>query len=222
MSEATGNKRIGPAGGQTYLLVSHFLTDVRLVVDNRLHGLEDRHKLRIDSDGMVVTTDIQKELARRDARGVIFSLDRGWVDRKVLVLSRRLLGKKIKVFFYWPAESAIEVIDRHRWRSHAKLFFAVSLYRFRRGELPAFQDPEAVKKPLAVENVVDQDRGRFEQGILARINAIRNDAHPFPVQGIRRDDKLGFVVDGAGVYLRTDYWARIETGGSYGHTCYIA
>lgn len=25
-----------------------------------------------------------------------------------------------------------------------------------------------------------------------------------------------------GVYLRTDYWARISSGGSYGHTCYVA
>ena len=222
MSEGSISEGIGSVGGQTYLLVSQFLGDVRLVVENRLHGLEDRHKLQIDSDGMLVTADIEKELARRDARGVIFTLDRGWADRKVLLLSRRLLGKKVKIFFYWPAESAIEVIDRHRWRSHAKLFFAVSLYRLRRGGLPAFQDPEAVNKPLSVENVFDQDRAQFEQGILARINAIRNNAHPFPVEGIRQDDKLGFVVDGVGVYLRTDYWARIKTGGSYGHTCYIA
>ena len=26
----------------------------------------------------------------------------------------------------------------------------------------------------------------------------------------------------AGLYLRTDFWARITSGGSYGHTCYVA
>ncbi|HMK96958.1 MAG TPA: methyltransferase domain-containing protein, partial [Acidimicrobiales bacterium] len=29
-------------------------------------------------------------------------------------------------------------------------------------------------------------------------------------------------VSGWGTYLRTDFWAPIETGGSYGHTCYVA
>jgi glycosyltransferase involved in cell wall biosynthesis len=27
---------------------------------------------------------------------------------------------------------------------------------------------------------------------------------------------------GAGVYIRTDYWAQLVSGGSYGHTCYVA
>ncbi len=29
-------------------------------------------------------------------------------------------------------------------------------------------------------------------------------------------------LDGLGVYLRTDFWAPITSGGSYGHTCYVA
>ena len=32
----------------------------------------------------------------------------------------------------------------------------------------------------------------------------------------------GGTLPGWGVYLRTDFWAPIETGGSYGHTCYVA
>src|SRR4030095_307238 len=27
---------------------------------------------------------------------------------------------------------------------------------------------------------------------------------------------------GLGVYLRTDFWGKINSGGSYGHTCYVA
>src|SRR5690349_19914647 len=27
---------------------------------------------------------------------------------------------------------------------------------------------------------------------------------------------------GRGIYLRTDFWAAITSGGSYGHTCYVA
>lgn len=29
-------------------------------------------------------------------------------------------------------------------------------------------------------------------------------------------------IEGVGVYLRTDYWAQLISGGSYGHTCYVA
>ena len=29
-------------------------------------------------------------------------------------------------------------------------------------------------------------------------------------------------LQGTGVYLRTDFWSRITSGGSYGHTCYVA
>src|SRR6185436_10695867 len=29
-------------------------------------------------------------------------------------------------------------------------------------------------------------------------------------------------IPGTGAYLRTDFWARIESGGSYGHTSYVA
>ena len=30
------------------------------------------------------------------------------------------------------------------------------------------------------------------------------------------------VLVDAGLYLRTDFWVRIISGGSYGHTCYVA
>jgi glycosyltransferase involved in cell wall biosynthesis len=29
-------------------------------------------------------------------------------------------------------------------------------------------------------------------------------------------------LEGTGVYVRTDYWAQLVSGGSYGHTCYVA
>ena len=29
-------------------------------------------------------------------------------------------------------------------------------------------------------------------------------------------------ISGTGLYLRTDYWVQITSGGSYGHTCYVA
>jgi len=43
---------------------------------------------------------------------------------------------------------------------------------------------------------------------------------PFPEFGIRPSRE--HRIPGCGVYLRTDFWAPILSGGSYGHTCYVA
>ena len=43
---------------------------------------------------------------------------------------------------------------------------------------------------------------------------------PFPPFASRPDERQ--PIRGCGVYLRTDFWAPIVSGGSYGHTCYVA
>jgi glycosyltransferase involved in cell wall biosynthesis/ubiquinone/menaquinone biosynthesis C-methylase UbiE len=43
---------------------------------------------------------------------------------------------------------------------------------------------------------------------------------PFPAFANRPD--RAHPIPGCGVYLRTDFWSPILSGGSYGHTCYVA
>ena len=48
-------------------------------------------------------------------------------------------------------------------------------------------------------------------------------ACPYPLSSEKgvyqnKDNKIF----GTGIYLRTDYWVKIQAGGSYGHTCYVA
>jgi len=45
-------------------------------------------------------------------------------------------------------------------------------------------------------------------------------AIPFPTFPVPPDAR--HRIAGCGVYLRTDFWAPIVSGGSYGHTCYVA
>ena len=45
-------------------------------------------------------------------------------------------------------------------------------------------------------------------------------AVPFPAFANLPDQRQ--PIRGCGVYLRTDFWAPIVSGGSYGHTCYVA
>ena len=49
-------------------------------------------------------------------------------------------------------------------------------------------------------------------------NAIPVNLDPIFLKMLQGSDKS----DGNCIYLRTDYWAPIKTGGSYAHTCYIA
>ena len=57
---------------------------------------------------------------------------------------------------------------------------------------------------------------------LAALRAARQTARaiPFPAIPTRPDQQ--HRIPGCGVYLRTDFWAPIVSGGSYGHTCYVA
>jgi glycosyltransferase involved in cell wall biosynthesis/ubiquinone/menaquinone biosynthesis C-methylase UbiE len=58
-----------------------------------------------------------------------------------------------------------------------------------------------------------------------RVGALREARHaakavPFLPFAHRPDPR--HPIRGCGVYLRTDFWAPIVSGGSYGHTCYVA
>ena len=61
---------------------------------------------------------------------------------------------------------------------------------------------------------------RFD--MLADLERLSLDARPVPfreLDGAARHRRARWT---AGLYLRTDFWAPITSGGSYGHTCYVA
>ena len=67
-------------------------------------------------------------------------------------------------------------------------------------------------------------RGAFpvrRYDLLAQLERMNLDARPVPFH-----DLAGVPTSSsrmaAGLYLRTDFWARFTSGGSYGHTCYVA
>ena len=57
---------------------------------------------------------------------------------------------------------------------------------------------------------------------LAALRAARQTARPIPFPPLERRPDPQHPVPGCGVYLRTDFWSPIVSGGSYGHTCYVA
>lgn len=63
------------------------------------------------------------------------------------------------------------------------------------------------------------------QSSSARINELDSliaSAAPVPFPHLSYRPQPDRRIAGCGVYLRTDFWAKIDSGGSYGHTCYVA
>lgn len=50
----------------------------------------------------------------------------------------------------------------------------------------------------------------------------RQAARPVPLPSLATLPDEEHPIRGCGIYLRTDFWAPLVSGGSYGHTCYVA
>jgi len=57
---------------------------------------------------------------------------------------------------------------------------------------------------------------------LGAIRAARKRARPVPFPTPAHPPDAAHRIPGRGLYLRTDFWSPIVSGGSYGHTCYVA
>jgi len=57
---------------------------------------------------------------------------------------------------------------------------------------------------------------------LGAIRAARKRAKPVPFPRLAHAPDAAHRIPGRGLYLRTDFWSPIVSGGSYGHTCYVA
>jgi glycosyltransferase involved in cell wall biosynthesis/ubiquinone/menaquinone biosynthesis C-methylase UbiE len=81
--------------------------------------------------------------------------------------------------------------------------------------------PPAQSAELQVAHTAPPAMVRHAQR-LAALRVARQAARPvpFPTFGTRPD--RDHQIRGCGVYLRTDFWSPILSGGSYGHTCYVA
>ena len=65
-------------------------------------------------------------------------------------------------------------------------------------------------------------RRSLSPGRVAELDALIAEASPVPFPVLAYDPTPRSRIVGCGIYLRTDFWAKIESGGSYGHTCYVA
>jgi len=225
--------------------------ELGLVDDPRLADTTERRKLALAVTMSGRQGDpIEAMAADSQAAGLIVELDVGWVSRDWLGLIRRVLSRGRRVWLYWPAEKAIECVDRERLTSLRRHWLFIVWYRtktrwaesrakarkrvgrMRRSALDVWRSTPTWRLPMWIVRRVlrrwlapaDAEK-REALARLARLEALDAliaAARPVPFPLLPSAPDGSHRIAGCGVYLRTDFWARIESGGSYGHTCYVA
>jgi glycosyltransferase involved in cell wall biosynthesis/ubiquinone/menaquinone biosynthesis C-methylase UbiE len=207
--------------------------------DPRLDLMTERHKIDLTVGPRAVSGDPIAVLdGDPQLRGIVMEMHRGWVGRARLRIAGAALAQRRAVWFYWPLEQAIERIDEERlaslWRHWLFITASLGVRRYVSGARRVLRDVPPHRLPgwalrrlmtgrsATADACVGTDRhvpSRAER--LTDLNALIAAASPVPFAGIPSQPADG-PIRGTGAYLRTDFWAKIESGGSYGHTCYVA
>ncbi|MCU1385402.1 MAG: methyltransferase protein [Acidobacteria bacterium] len=184
--------------------------------------------------------------------GAVIEMYHGWAGRDVIVLARRIIASGRRAWLYWPGEQAIECIDEERlsslWRhwafittyrtiEHARNMvgrLARATQREIRGarqaldHVPLSEFPQRIVRKLG-RSLAGPSLARSSQPAvpdagarLAALDALIASAAPVPFPVRPMVPSSVHPIAGCGAYLRTDFWAQIQSGGSYGHTCYVA
>jgi glycosyltransferase involved in cell wall biosynthesis/ubiquinone/menaquinone biosynthesis C-methylase UbiE len=211
----------GSGSSSQYLYIAPRLDGFAIVADEALAATTERHKLALDVKELATGKSPLDELgARNGLAGVIIGLATGLPNRAQLEMAAAALKRRLRVWLYWPGEHAVECVDEERLESLRRHRRAViALERVGRPAHRAMQSWQRMRPGLRWIY-----RGQFpvrRYDLLADLERHSLDARPVPFRSLHgaptAQDKIS-----AGLYLRTDFWARINSGGSYGHTCYVA
>ena len=203
-----------------YLYVAPTLEAVGLLRDDRLAATTERHRLAIMPPAMKYEADVGRALtAERDLDGVVLALTKGFLDRSQLAVAGQALGRKLRVWLYWPDEEALECLDRDGLKSARRHWVAINLLQ--RIAVPLGRWLPRWRRVRPAMRWIY--RGEFPVrrfDVLETLIVLADEARP--VQFATVPEESGGRMRGCGMYLRTDYWTTITSGGSYGHTCYVA
>src|SRR5262249_43838080 len=197
---------------------------VGIVADDTLASTTERHRVTLEPP--VLGDPLDPEVALRqdpDLAGVVLEMYVGWPGREHLLLARRIMRLGRRVWVYWPREGAAECVTRQRIGSYWRHILAVKIFERTRGPLRM-----SVEEGVVLATASADPR--------TAINETAPSAPPPPVSLFVPPSNENALVDprpmawnlppgvirGHGVYLRLDFWNHFDSGGSYGHTCYVA
>jgi len=177
-----------------------------VVVDDRLALTTERHRMAIEPSELGPAIDVVSEIERDpELGGVVLEMYVGWPGREHLRLAKQILNRRRRVWIYWPAEQAVECVDSIRLPGYWRHVLVVKAYEKLRGPVTAPDDDATSLRSQSTSLFIPESNK----------NAFVN---PTPVPWRYQAG----LIPGCGVYLRTDFWNQIDSGGSYGHTCYVA
>ena len=110
-----------------YLYFEPTLQSFGLVQDDRPASFTERHHFRLPVVSLAAADSLERELDKHATVGLIVGLDSGLPGRRQMKLVREALRRGLPAFLYWPAENAIEVVDRLRLNSLWRHWLAYNL-----------------------------------------------------------------------------------------------
>jgi glycosyltransferase involved in cell wall biosynthesis/ubiquinone/menaquinone biosynthesis C-methylase UbiE len=193
------------------LYVAPNLGAATTVTEAGLSETTERHQLPLRLGPLATCLDPLGELSRRpDLLGVIVGMERGWPGSSHLRFASTALRQKRRVWFYWPSEQALECIDADALGSYWRLWAFCTADLLKRRGSGLVRPRESDAGPEIIERCT------------VALRQLYGDASPVPFPAGFSQPSKERRLPGTGVYLRTDYWVQLTSGGSYGHTCYVA
>jgi glycosyltransferase involved in cell wall biosynthesis/ubiquinone/menaquinone biosynthesis C-methylase UbiE len=223
-----------------------------VVDEPRLDATTERHGLDLVTMPYEPQAPALDALGRdASLQGLVIEMDRGYAGRSHLRLAARALALGRRVWLYWPGERTVECLDRDRLGGFRRLWAMATLHKAGLAAgaaaraIPAALAGTGRGMKAAAGNAISLARIVRSEGMRAGGRAVGSRLSgqpPAPVRAAQRraaldasvaaaspvgmvvapDPSPAHPVHGCGVYLRTDWWVKIESGGSYGHTCYVA
>ena len=209
-----------------YLYVAPSLDRGGRIFDHRLVALEERHKVTLHLPKLEPLEPLLDQGDRQAMAGVIVASIRGLPSAEQLDLASKYLSEGFAVFIYFPREKAIERADQDRirtFRRHWTFVRAYCKYVGHTSWLKLMETPQVEPPEDSAPTVLDPNSAQqLEQVCDFELNQIIADAQPVAMDGQTHNGAASGPQGGMGCYLRLDFWAPIISGGSYGHTCYVA
>jgi glycosyltransferase involved in cell wall biosynthesis/ubiquinone/menaquinone biosynthesis C-methylase UbiE len=205
-----------------YLYVYADLARYGVIDNDALAAATERHLVQVRPPREVLRGDPVGALGEQShVAGVVLQLARGFLDGAQLAFAERVLKSNRRLWVYWPAERAVEHIDDERLRSFS---------RHRRAIIALERIGNPIHRLIKTRHRLGPGlrwiyRGRFpvqRLGLLDKLQAWADRTLPIPLGELSVTTGGRPYVPAAGVYLRTDFWSPMTSGGSYGHTCYVA
>jgi glycosyltransferase involved in cell wall biosynthesis/ubiquinone/menaquinone biosynthesis C-methylase UbiE len=191
-----------------------------------LQATTERHSLVLGVSEEMTAGDPLEAVRTADTTGehgvsgIVIALTNGVPDRRRLEIIEAALGRGLRVWLYWQTEQAIECVNAERLESLRRHRLGIiAMERLGRPVHRALESWKRIRPGLRW-----MLRGAFpvrRHDLLANLDRASYDARPVLFKSLPAAPSESSRIE-AGLYLRTDFWIRISSGGSYGHTCYVA